>query len=53
MKSMYLKKNMQKYFKFSLKKDAQITLGFLVICQKKKLFLFFEALFGKKTIFFL
>jgi hypothetical protein len=46
----FLKQNMLKYFKFSLKKDAQIILGFFTIYNKKKL-LFFHTLFGKNLFF--
>ena len=51
----YFLKNMQKYFQISLKKDAQITLGFLWPYARKKennfYFLFFKTLFDKNLFF--
>jgi hypothetical protein len=46
---------MQKYFQISLKKDAQITLGFLWPYARKKenkyIFIFFKTLFDKNSFF--
>jgi len=47
---------MQKYFQISLKKDAQITLGFLWPYARKKenkYFFYFFRLYLTKTHFFL
>ena len=52
----YFLKNMQKYFQISLKKDAQITLGFLWPYARKKenkYFFYFFRLYLTKTHFFL
>jgi hypothetical protein len=42
---------MQKYFKFSLKKYAQITLGFLAICKEKKYIYIFSGFVWQKPNF--
>jgi hypothetical protein len=50
---MHLKKNMQKHFKFSLKKNAQITLGFF-FCHMQEKKIFFNIFLGfvwQKPIF--
>jgi hypothetical protein len=46
---------MQKYFKFSFKKDAEIILVFLAICKRKKKYIFFIFLgfVWQKPFFFL